>query len=1011
MQSESDLGDEMTKELKLKFDPNQQHQLDAVESTVRIFEGLRRGANAQMLQAEIVPNLPPFESLSETWLYDNLRSIQQDNGIPTPLLGQLEVEDGMVLEDAGLESWRYPNFTFEMETGTGKTYVYLRTFYELRQRYGFSKFIVVVPSIAIYEGVIKNFQITRDHFAALYGNETINLIRYDSSRLSQLRNFAASTFVEVLVITIDSFNRSTGRYPNRIFRTSEQLPGERLPYQYIQETRPILILDEPQNMETEKAKEALRTLHPLFALRYSATHRTSPNLVFRLSPFDAYRLNLVKKIQVYGVTERENFNQPFLGLHAIDTKKGQKPTARVQAYVMDKSRLRQAELRLKHGDDLFEKTRREEHQGGYRVSEINAAQGFIDFENGLRLMLKEIIGPSRPEIFRAQIRKTIEQHMEMQQKMLRKQVKVLSLFFIDRVANYTAEDGLIRRIFDEEYTRLQRMYPFYEHISVEQVRSAYFAKSKPKKGETEGEAIDTDSSNKVQREAEKSAFELIMRDKERLLSFEEKTCFIFAHSALKEGWDNPNVFQICTLNQTVSEIKKRQEIGRGLRLAVDQSGERLFDEDVNVLSVVANESYESYASRLQTEYVEDGLAAPPKPTNAARVKAKRNDTIFKSTQAFRHFWAKLQNHTSYQISVDTPELIERCTERINNRPMPKTTIVVEKGAFVVSDYKIELDSLGSESCKLRISVQDTLGNESVSTYSFKQRNDLSKELKDDRLRGLKIVEIINDGDNSHVVFGNGQILFKDAPISFQTQRGQKPSERATLAPSERYPVFNLIDRAAKETGLTRPTINLIFKGLTDRRKTAIFENPEGFAGLFITEINKALADHIAERIQFEINPAPIDWGYDLDDLFPEEKDFPQKELVKASTASLYDQVQVDSDVETRFVESYLNEDNEVIFYFKFPPAFKINFPRIIGNYNPDWGIARYSGPDHSITLELVRETKGTQELQNLQFPHERRKITCAEKLFHALDIDYRVVTDQADWWKTAGEIPTQSKMI
>nr|MBC8503892.1 type III restriction endonuclease subunit R [Chloroflexota bacterium] len=268
-----------------------------------------------------------------------------------------------------------------------------------------------------------------------------------------------------------------------------------------------------------------------------------------------------------------------------------------------------------------------------------------------------------------------------------------------------------------------------------------------------------------------------------------------------------------------------------------------------------------------------------------------------------------------------------------------------------------------------------------------------------------------DGDNSHVVFGNAQTLFKDTPIRFQSDRGQNPPERAQLAPSERYPVFTLIARAAKETGLTRPTINQIFKGLSDRRKAAIFDNPEGFAGLFITEINNTLADHIAERIQFQITTAPTHWGYDLDDLFPAEKDFPQKELVSASKASLYDQVQVDSDVETRFVETYLNEDDEVIFFFKFPPTFKIDFPRIIGNYNPDWGIARYRDKDHQVTLELVRETKGTQELQNLQFPHERRKITCAEKFFQALDIDYRVVTDQPDWWKPGDTIPGQETLF
>jgi type III restriction enzyme len=992
--------------LQLKFDPNQQHQIDAVQSTIRLFEGLPRQAKTQMLQAEVVPNLPPFESLSEVWLYDNLRAIQQDNNIPTPLIGQLETDDGLVLAGAGNESWRYPNFTIEMETGTGKTYVYLRSIYELNKNYGFSKFVIVVPSIAIYEGVVKNFEITKNHFNALYGNETINLIKYEGARLNKLRAFAASTFVEVMVITLASFNKAS----NVIFKPSEKLPGERLPYEYIQQTRPILILDEPQNMESEKAKEALRTLHPLFALRYSATHRTSPNLLNRLTPFDAYRLNLVKKIQVFGVTERENFNQPFLGLQTIETKKGLRATFRT--YMMDDGRLRQTEITLKHGDDLFDKTKRTRHQAGYRVIEINAKDGFVDFENGIRLSLHDQYGDLRAEVFRAQIRQTIQQHMEMQQRLQRKQIKVLSLFFIDRVANYTAEDGFIRLIFDEEFNRLRKLYPFYTEMAADTVRNAYFAKSKPKKGEKEGHAIDTEGRNKAQREAEKKAFKLIMRDKETLLSFNEKTCFIFAHSALKEGWDNPNVFQICTLNQTVSEHKKRQEIGRGLRLPVDQSGDRVFDESVNILSVIANESYESYASNLQTEYVNEGLAAPPKPTQAGRTKARRNDAIFEGNQAFRNFWAKLQKHTTYQIQVNTPELIQRCQERISNKPSPRMTIVVEKGAFIVVDYTISLISISDDECKIRVATQDTRGQEGNRTDILKVRDDLSRKLSDDRLRGYKVVEIIDDGDNSHVVFGNGQNLFADTPINFQSESGQKPKERATLSPDERYPIFNLIDRAAKETGLTRPTINQIFKGLSERKKEAIFINPEGFAGLFITEIKNALADHIAERIEFTITPAPTNWDYDLDDLFPPEKDFPQKELVPASKAGLYDQMQVDSEVETVFVESMLNEDDEVVFYFKFPPAFKFDFPRVIGNYNPDWGIARYKSPEHKVILELVRETKGSEDITALQFPSEKRKIHCAEKLFKALDIDYRVVSDQSsDWWKLQGEVEAQTKIF
>lgn len=981
------------KALRLQFDPNQKHQHDAVAAVVDLFEGLPRYAVTDAaLSTEIVANLPPYETLNEAWLTDNLRAVQQANGIATDLFTQLAVDDGLVLEGVGVDSWRYPSFTIEMETGTGKTYVYLRTIYELRRRYGFSKFIIVVPSIALYEGVIKNFKITRDHFRALYGNETVNLVEYDSGRLSQLRAFATSTAVEVLVITLDSFNKAT----NVIFKASEKLPGERLPYQFLQETRPILILDEPQNMESEIARAALRTLHPLFALRYSATHRTSPNLIYRLTPFDAYRLDLVKKIQVYGVTERDNFNQPFLGLEAIAHEGGLK--AQVKTTVEERGRLREATVVLKHGDDLYARTHRDEHRGGYTVVEINAAQGFVEFENGLRLSLRETIGPSRPEVFRAQIRKTLEQHMELQERLAPKGIKVLSLFFIDRVANYTAPDGLIRRLFDEEFERLKGRFPFYAGRQAAEVRSAYFAHSKPKKGETEGAAIDTEGRTQEERDAEKAAFALIMRDKERLLSFEEPVCFIFAHSALKEGWDNPNVFQICTLNQTVSEIKKRQEIGRGLRLAVNQQGVRVSDDDVNILSVIANESYQSYAARLQSEYVEAGQAPPPKPTQAGRATAHRNDRIFHELQAFRDFWAKLQRHTTYRISVETSALITACVERLNNRPMPEAVVVIERGAFVVMEYTLTLVSLSETNCKLRITWKDTQGNDGSETRAFEIKDDLAKLLKDDRLRGYKIVALVVDGDNSHVVFGNGVRLFKHTPIVFQSEQGQQPNERALLTPRERYPVFNLIDRAARATGLTRPTLNAIFRQLSDRKKAAFFANPEGFASVFITEINNALADHVAERIQFTVEPAPTEWGHDLEDLFPPEKEFPQKELLTTSPAGLYDQVQVDSEVEERFVRYRLNDDDQVIFYFKFPPAFRIEFPRIIGNYNPDWGIARYS-EDGRLILELVRETKGTTELDTLQFPHEKRKIECARKHFAAVGIDFRVVSDATvQWW-------------
>lgn len=429
--------------------------------------------------------------------------------------------------------------------------------------------------------------------------------------------------------------------------------------------------------------------------------------------------------------------------------------------------------------------------------------------------------------------------------------------------------------------------------------------------------------------------------------------------------------------------------------------------DVNVLTVIANESYEQYARTLQGEYVEDGVAAPPPPSNAGRATVRRNDAIFQRNKAFRDFWIKLKKDVTYELSLDTDALVRACVERINNRSLPTTTIVVEKGDFVVVDYTIELSSVSGETCKLAIAKLDTLGDEETRKLTGKKYEELEKTLNDPRLRGYKIVEIVAAGDDARIVFGNGQTLYVGQKLRFQSESGQKPRERATLAPAEKYPLtFNLIDRAARETGLTRPTLVRIFQSLNARRKAAIFDNPEGFAGLFITEISNALADHIAERIRFTVQPAGEEWGYDLDDLFPPEKAFPQKELIPGSAASLYNLVQIDSDIERGFVEQRLNPDEDVVFYFKFPPRFKFDFPRVIGNYNPDWGIARYLADDHGgrVVVELIRETKGQLDPNKLQFAHETRKVKCAKKLFAALGVDYRIVTDKvADWWEQGEE--------
>ena len=989
----------MARMLQLRFDPNQDFQLDAVESTVRLFEGVPRRAGDFMRGGEIVSNWPQDDDFPEEMLEANLGLVQESHKI-ADTSGRLEVEEGKGLEGIEDRTQRSPHFTVEMETGTGKTYVYLRTIQELRKRYGFSKFLIVVPSIAIFEGVIKNFKITLSHFRSLYGNEPVHLTQYDGSQISRLRSFAASAFCELMVITLDSFNKKT----NNLYKPSEKLPGERLPYQFIQETRPILILDEPQNMESELARQALRTLHPLFALRYSATHRTSPNLVYRLTPFEAYRRNLVKKIQVVGVTEQDDFNQPFLALEKVTREGGIR--AKVKTYVADRGRLREAELTLKHADDLYFKTKREEHRAGYVVREINAAYNTVEFENGIVLRAGETIGPSRPQIFRVQIAETIEQHMQAQQRLQGRRIKVLSLFFIDQVANYVDDDGLVKRIFDEEFNRLKKLYPFYERFQPEDVRNGYFAKKKAKKGEEAGEAINTESRTKDEREAERAAFELIMRDKERLLSFEEPVCFIFAHSALREGWDNPNVFQICTLNQTVSEIKKRQEIGRGLRLCVNQDGDRVFSEDVNVLTVVANESYQSYAARLQQEYVEEGDTPPPAPTNARRNEARRNDRIFYQSQEFKDFWEKLSRRVRYQIHIDTEALIKSCLERLNNATFPDSLILVQRARYVQTRYTFALDKAGEGHAMLKVKMESSEGEESAFTRHVRVGDELKRLLNDDRLSAYKVVAIEGAGVDGKIIFGNDVVVDRYAPHEFSTELGQRVRETAAKAPPQRYPVFNLIERAAKETLLTRPTINRIFKGMRDSKKAMIFKNPEGFAGVFISEIRNALADHIVGRLEFVLERSE---AHDLEALFPPKKRYPQRELHDGGERSLYDLVQQDSEVEGRFIER-LKPDGKVLAYFKFPPAFKIDLPKIIGKYNPDWGIVRQD-ESGKLVLEFVRETKGAIDPEKLQWPQEKRKIKSAEKYFKTLGIDYRHITPEiGDWWVRVEDVPEQAKL-
>lgn len=983
--------------LKLHFDPNQEYQLEAVQSVVDLFAGYTRPEDGgfQLQSDNLVINEKPSNSFNANWLLGNLHAVQARNRVPVTPATEVSQEGGLSL--MGNVSYKYPSFTVEMETGTGKTYVYLRTIHELRRHYGWSKFVIVVPSVAIYEGVRKTFAITRNHFRALYGNTVVNLVPYDGGQISRLRDFATSTFVEILLITLDAFNKTS----NVLYRRHDKLPGARLPFQYIAETRPILILDEPQNMASDQAQQALGTLNPLFALRYSATHRHAPNPIYRLTPFEAFRRNLVKKIQVAAVHRQDDANRVPLTLKKIERvgKHQRQLVAHLSAPVVQAGQATERTLTLKQGDDLHAKTGHPDHHG-FIVSEIHAGQGWVAFANGETLRLSDLTPENQTAIFRVQIEETLRHHFEQQARLRPLGIKVLSLFFVDRVASYTGPEASLPRLFDEAYERLK---PRWQTHTPEQVRRAYFAHKPTKTG---AEAVDT-TGKQGERELEKQAFNLIMRDKERLLSFEEPVSFIFAHSALKEGWDNPNVFQICTLRDIGGELQRRQTLGRGMRLCVNQEGERVLGDEVNVLTIIANERFRDFALGLQAEYRATGDAPPPPPTEAGKATAQRNEALFARAPDFHTFWEKLARHAHYRIDINTPKLIEACVARLNAQTFPEPLVVVETGRYTQTHYSLALRSVGRNRALLIIRATNSDGETNLFERHVELRASLADTLKDDSLAQYQVTDIRGSGASGEVVFGNGVHLSVDGtPHEFAGEPGRVLRERASLAPQVRYPVFNLIERAARATDITRPTVLSIFKQMRPDKKAQLLRNPEGFAGVFVAEIKNTLADQVAHSIIFEIadttHPLP------LETLFPPARKFPQRELVAAGERGLYDQVQLDSEVEANFVAK-LQADPAVVLFFKFPAAYKVRLPRLIGNYNPDWGIVRRR-TDGRYIVELIRETKGG-TVDTLRFAHEKRKIRCAEAYFDAVGMDYREIHPPfGDWWKLKDEVEQQAQL-
>ena len=663
--------------MEFKFESNQQFQLQAIESIAKLLDGQHYISGQFDLNEDGLAAIPNSLEVDHDTILKNLQQVQADNRLLVDEnLEYIEAKIPLLGEQTPI---RFLNFSVEMETGTGKTYVYLRTILELYRRYGLRKIIIVVPSVAVREGVIKTLEITQIHLRQLYDNPPYRYCAYDSSKLSQVRQFALSDGVEILVMTIDSFNKAS----NVINQATDRLQGE-TPIHLIQASRPILILDEPQNMVSELRVKALAALNPLFALRYSATHRDPYNLVYRLTPAEAYQQELVKRIEVEGVLQEDDANRPFIRVNKIQSRKNTM-TAQLSVHkLMSDGTVKEQSVTVKPEDNLAEKTNRTEYSD-YIVDEINLFSDFVRFTNGVDVERGGSTGEDKEAIFETQIRLTIKEHFDKQERLKPFNIKVLSLFFIDRVNNYAKETGIIRQLFRKCFNEMKQEHDSWKDFDVEEVQASYFAQRRTRSGEIIYEDSKTGES---QKDAE--AYDLIMRDKERLMSFGEPTCFIFSHSALREGWDSPNVFQICTLNQTTSEVKKRQEIGRGVRLAVDQSGNRVHEARVNVLTVIANESYasyvESYQSEMREEYGDQGLAPPPVDKRKRGVAKLRKAYTLKPE--FKELWERIKHKTRYAVNVDTEQLIREVVEELDNADIRPPRITVTKAQVQVDDDQV-----------------------------------------------------------------------------------------------------------------------------------------------------------------------------------------------------------------------------------------------------------------------------------------------------------------------------------
>lgn len=1009
--------------MKLRF-KHQKFQEDAVKATCDVFTGqpnikhqflTDQGniSNTLLAQTEQIGYGNTELCLQDAQLIKNLHEIQNIQNIPQN--NQIERLNNR------------PVFTIEMETGTGKTYTYIKTMYELNKQYGWCKFIIVVPSIAIREGVYKSFQTTAEHFAEDYG-EKIRFFIYNSSKLNELEQFADSPNINAMIINTQAFN-SRGTESKRIRMKLDSFRS-RKPIDVVAATRPIVIVDEPQSvLGTDKnsniTRETIADFNPLFYLNYSATHREDFNKVYRLDAIDAYQRQLVKKITVKGITIKGGTTtNGYLYLQKINTYPNRKPTATVvfEFDAKDKGGIRRKTKTLVLGDDIYVHSGElEEYRNGYKISEINAREeeGYVDFVNDIRIHEGEVVGQTNEDdIRRIQIRETIMSHLETERRLFNKGIKVLSLFFIDEVAKYKyydedgEEKGPYAKIFEEEFAKAVDIYlnqqlqfeeesafrKYLEKFTPSEIHSGYFSIDKKTK-----RAVNTkegDSKDSV-------PYELIMKDKERLLSFEEPVRFIFSHSALREGWDNPNVFQICTLRESDATIKKRQEIGRGLRLCVDQNGIRQDAEtlgenlvhDTNILTVIANESYEAFASNLQSEF-DEIIAKRPKDASASLFNGKtiRDDSgtkpividdiiagdIFAGLVKAELVDIQTKQLTETYRTLSDDQKVQAIREAVldiyapyaeNIKNILATVYDVSAERMIANARRSEKLNLNQEkyaSAKFR-KLWDHINDKTCYTVEFDEQELINRciDALNKNLRVTKTEIIITEG----VL----KTLGRDKVEMYKDKIGKPIPISEITADNVEYDLLSELAKSQSDggTSLTRKAIAEILGRLNPDVFAQFKTNPEEFIHNAIQLINGQKASTVVEHIEYNKMNEKWDGGeiFINNDILGDYS----RNLIDTPNHHLYDKLRYDSNIEKDFAEE-LDKNEMVEIFVKLPKQFYIDTP--MGHYNPDWAIAFHDdvGVKH---IYFVAETKGVSEgqLDVGVKGIEKAKIECAKKHF------------------------------